>query len=122
MDGCPPSFLKFAQAKAWTAACFKTSSRTFRDKYAAPGQLHTADKYGQMLGMGQITGGLMAPFPGGVVLNTSEQADGTVHILAGVGVSGASGDEDEFCALAGVHESGTPCVTEPLHHSCNHLK
>eukprot|EP01041_Mallomonas_annulata_P009051 gene9051-18748_t len=117
MDGCTPAFPKFAYAKAWTAACFKMSSRTFRDKYTPPGKPHTADKYGQMLSMVNISGGNLAPFPGGIVIR--EIANGP--IVAGVGVSGASGDEDEFCALAGVHDLQLKYVTEPSTHSCTHL-
>ena len=42
----------------------------------------------------------MAPFPGGVLIKA---ADGS--ILGAVGVSGATGDEDEYCAIRGVIES-----------------
>jgi uncharacterized protein GlcG (DUF336 family) len=44
--------------------------------------------------------GGMAPFPGGVLLKLT---DGTV--IGAVGVSGAAGDEDEVCALAGAKEA-----------------
>ena len=42
----------------------------------------------------------MAPFPGGVLMQAK---DGTV--LGAVGVSGAAGDEDEYCGLRGVIEA-----------------
>lgn len=56
----------------------------------------------------------MAPFPGGVVIKAAEGGD----IVGAVGVSGASADEDEFCALAGVQEAGLEgVVTEPVQHA-----
>ena len=113
MDGSTPAFAKFAYAKAWTAACFKISTRAFRDKYTPPGKEQFADKYCQMMSMVNITGGNMAPFPGGVVVKLPSN-DGGYHIIGGVGVSGASSDEDEYCALAGIHESSSSYITEPL--------
>ena len=50
-----------------------------------------------MTSMVNITGGNMAPFPGGVLIKTSEG-----QVIGAVGVSGASGDEDEYCALRGI--------------------
>ena len=96
MDGCSSvGFPQFASAKATTAIVMKTSSRDFRDKYTKePAQ---AAKYCQMLAMVNITGGNMAPFPGGVAIRGNGD-----EVLGAVGVSGASADEDEDCALAGV--------------------
>ena len=42
----------------------------------------------------------MAPFPGGVLMKNND------GVVGAVGVSGASGDEDEYCALRGIIESG----------------
>ena len=42
--------------------------------------------------------GEMACFPGGIVVKEAS----TGEILGSVGVSGAAGDEDEYCALQGV--------------------
>jgi uncharacterized protein GlcG (DUF336 family) len=95
MDGCSPvGYDKFALAKANTAIITRSSSRSFRDKYTNDG---SPAKFCQMLAMVNITQGNMAPFPGGVVIKNS---DG--EVLGAVGVSGASGDEDEQCALSGV--------------------
>lgn len=56
----------------------------------------------------------MAPFPGGVVIKAAEGGD----IVGAVGVSGASADEDEYCALLGVQEAGLEgVVTEPVQHA-----
>lgn len=113
MDGCPgPNFAKFALAKAVTASSLMMSSRTFSAKYAtdAPAKMF------QGISMIGITDGALAPFPGGVVIRDKE----TNEVLGAVGVSGAAGDEDEFCALAGVHESSIAALTttEPATHSC----
>jgi hypothetical protein len=67
-------------------------------------------KYTQMLAMVDCTGGALAPFPGGVLLRAVEGGE----VLGAVGVSGASADEDELCALMGVREAGLEgVVTDP---------
>ena len=58
-----------------------------------------------------ITGGKMAPFPGGVVVKNAEG-----EIIGAVGVSGASGDEDEYSAIRGVIEAGLGLVPVPENH------
>ena len=99
MDGCcPQGFPQFAQAKAFTAVTMKMSSRAFRDKY---NNSQDAAKFCQMLNMSEITGGKMALFPGGVVIKSNKN-----QVIGGVGVSGASSDEDEFVALQGIRASG----------------
>ena len=60
-----------------------------------------------------ITGGKMAPFPGGVVVKNAEG-----EIIGAVGVSGASGDEDEYSAIRGVNEANLGLFTVPENHSC----
>ena len=70
-----------------------------------------------MTSMVNITGGKMAPFPGGILLKA---ADGTT--IGSVGVSGASGDEDEYCALRGAIESSAGFVTVPEGPSCSTIK
>jgi uncharacterized protein GlcG (DUF336 family) len=127
MDGCTPIAIPdFAHAKAATCIGTGVSSRAFRDKYASKATADAPDKYCQMLAMVNITGGKMAPFPGGVLL---KGRDGS--IVGAVGVSGASGDEDEYCALQGVRslqdilpslgytgDLDKNCVTDPATHSC----
>ena len=92
MDGCAPVGIpEFSFAKAYTCIATKNSSRTFRDKYTSSGD---PGKFCQMTSMVSITDGKMAPFPGGVLMKSKSG-----EVLGAVGVSGASGDEDEFCAL-----------------------
>ena len=121
-----------------------------------------------MLSMVNITGGKMAPFPGGAPpppptvmprnicapstpcssapplppsLPLRQPAPGLRRrrglgagvllkdagsdaLLGAVGISGASGDEDEYCALVGVSgvvADGWSCATEPAAHSCTTL-
>lgn len=116
MDGCPPgAFPNYSMAKAFTAVSMGMSSRMFRDKYTPPGAPAVqADKLGQMLGMIDITGGKLAPFPGGVLLMSAE--DRTV--VGSIGVSGAASDEDEYCAIMGARAAGVELITEPAEHSC----
>ena len=117
MDGCAPIGIpEFALAKAWTCISMKMSSRAFRQKYSSAEA--TPDQFGQMLSMVNISQGKMAPFPGGVLLRTRD--DGAV--IGAIGVSGASADEDEFCALSGVRyvaEFSEHCSIDPPRHSCS---
>ena len=119
MDGCSPAaFPAFSFAKAFTCVVTGLSSRGFRDKYTGDGA--GPDKYCQMVSMVNITDGKMAPFPGGVLLKDDS------GILGAVGISGASSDEDEYCALEGVKSSRAEglleCVTEPAEHSCKTVR
>jgi hypothetical protein len=54
-----------------------------------------------MTSMVNITDGKMAPFPGGVLMKLESG-----EVIGSVGVSGASGDEDEYCALHGILKAG----------------
>ena len=64
-----------------------------------------------------ISGGKMAPFPGGVVIKNAN-----CKIIGAVGVSGASGDEDEYCAIRGVVNSNLSVKTYPENHLCTTIK
>ena len=59
----------------------------------------------------------MAPFPGGVLMKRN---DGSM--LGAVGVSGAAGDEDEYCALRGIIEAQQNILTVPDKPSCSTVK
>lgn len=110
MDGTiGVGYPEFSYAKAYTSIVTKGSSRDFRDKYT------TSDdsKFGQMLSMVNITDGKMAPFPGGIALKVGGK------VIGAVGVSGAAGDEDEYCAIRGVQDCGLDYITTvPTIHSC----
>lgn len=51
--------------------------------------------------LGSVTGGRVAPSPGGVLI-----ADQSGEIIGAVGISGDAGDQDEACALAGIAAVG----------------
>jgi len=111
MDGCQTVGIpKFALTKAQACAVTKISSRAFRDKYTAADD---CGKYTQMMSMVAISGDSMMPCPGGVVI---KNADGAV--LGAVGVSGASGDEDEFCAMVGALGGNPNFKISPDKDSC----
>ena len=61
----------------------------------------------------------MAAFQGGVLVCEKESGE----IVGAVGVSGAAGDEDEYCALYAVQncEMGNLLDTSPSEHSCKTL-
>jgi uncharacterized protein GlcG (DUF336 family) len=115
MDGVPSVGISdFALAKAYSCIVNKYPSRTFRDRYTSE---ESSSKFCQLLGMVAITNGQMAPFPGGILLKYNE------HLVGAVGVSGAAGDEDEYCAIRGVIESGISGLsTIPEKHSCSTVK
>jgi uncharacterized protein GlcG (DUF336 family) len=48
-----------------------------------------------------ISGGAMAPSPGGVLIRNAEG-----QVIGAVGISGDTGDADEACAIAGVLAAG----------------
>ena len=109
MDGCSPVGVpEFSLAKAYTCIVTKNCSRAFRDKYTTG---NDPAKFCQMTSMVAISGGKMAPFPGGVLVKCQGQ------IIGAVGVSGATGDEDEFCAIAGIKNAQADLVTVPEKHS-----
>jgi len=112
MDGCSPVGIPdFAKAKAYSCVVNRYPSRAFRDRYTTE---EASAKFCQLLGMVAITGGDMAPFPGGILLKVDEQ------VVGAVGVSGAAGDEDEYCAIRAVIESNVGGLsTVPEQHSCS---
>jgi uncharacterized protein GlcG (DUF336 family) len=114
MDGCSAvGSPEFSRAKAYSCIVNKYPSRQFRDRYTAD---EASAKFCQMTTMVAVSGGQMAPFPGGVVLKLDE------YMIGAVGVSGAAGDEDEYCAIRGVLEANLGLTTVPETHSCATVK
>jgi len=101
MLGCPSLPHKLAHAKAMLCVSTHSSSRAVKDKYVP-------ERTPQLLAMtivGTDCATPIAAVPGGVLC----RADGVV--VGAVGVSGASADEDEHCALAAAH--AVSLATEP---------
>ena len=119
MDGCAPvGSADMAYAKAYSCIVNRYPSRHFRDRYTAENE---SSKFCQMLAMNTISGNQMAPFPGGIVLQHT--AETNPYVIGAVGVSGAAGDEDEYCALQAVHEANIPGLTTlPQTHSCSTVR
>ncbi|MGI8398196.1 GlcG/HbpS family heme-binding protein (plasmid) [Agrobacterium deltaense] len=90
-DGACKACGSIAESKARTAALFDDATRSFEVKAYGKNK----DGEGAELPGIALVPGLIA-FPGGVPIH----AGGTV--IGGVGVSGASGDEDEQCAIAAI--------------------
>jgi len=91
-----------ALAKARTCTGLGASTRALRDKYASA-------KPTQLAALGNIAGpGEFAPFPGGVLLRDPDNPATTV---GAVGISGASADEDEHCAVLAAKAVGL--LSEP---------
>jgi uncharacterized protein GlcG (DUF336 family) len=117
MDACKPAFADMALHKAYTCTQVGVSTRTYGDKYLkAPSQPHQFMRLASQIASQQ---GRFISFPGGVVLKVSSG-----EVVGAVGVSGAAGDEDEYCALQGVHLSSIAkeVETEPRDHSCKTVK
>lgn len=111
MDGCSPVGIPdFSKAKAFSCIVNKYPSRAFRDRYTAD---DSSAKFCQMTTMVDISQGQMAPFPGGILVMLGD------YIIGAVGVSGAAGDEDEYCAIRGVLDSNLGLSTVPEKHSCS---
>jgi uncharacterized protein GlcG (DUF336 family) len=112
MDGCNHVGIpEFSYAKAYTCIAMNLASREFRDKYTVSNDLA---KVCQMNSMINISGGKMAAFPGGILLRNNDN-----EVIGAIGVSGASGDEDEYVGLKSVWDSGLSLSTQPKNHSCN---
>lgn len=110
MDGCSPVGIpEISRAKAYSCIVNKYPSRAFRDRYTSE---EASAKFCQMTSMVAISGNQMAPFPGGIVLKLGD------YVIGAVGVSGAAGDEDEYCAIQAVLEADLGLSTVPEQHSC----
>ena len=115
MDGCSPVGIPdISHAKAYGCIVNKYPSRAFRDRYTSEPQ--QSAKFCQMTTMVAISGNQMAPFPGGIVLKLGD------YVIGAVGVSGAAGDEDEYCAIQAVKEANIGLETLPEAHSCSTVR
>lgn len=115
MDHCPANvYASMAEHKANTCIGMKCSTRAYGDKYLMP--TSTPDQFMRLGSQIASQSGKVISFPGGVVIKCADE--GT--ILGSIGVSGAAGNEDEYCALQGVQLStiSDQVTTEPEDHSC----
>lgn len=87
-----------AMAKAWGCLGFGAGNRVIVERSeTTPGFINA---------LTTISGGRMAPSPGGVLIK-----DGNGRIVGAVGITGDTGDNDEVCAVAGVEAVGLAADT-----------
>lgn len=92
-DGAGIARFDIAFSKAWGSLGMGFGSRELTERAAKSPVFISV--------IATVTGGRMAPSPGGVLIS-----DGSGQILGAVGVSGDVGDNDEACAIAGAQAAG----------------
>jgi len=92
-DGASMFRVDIGQAKAWGAVAMGCSSRALANR--------AKQNQNFFLGLAATSSGRLLPQQGGVLIR---DAAGTV--VGAVGISGASGDEDEACGAHGVEKAG----------------
>lgn len=95
-DGLSFLRVQICQAKAWGALALGVNSRAIADRYVL--DLH---QQGFIDGLNALSAGRVVPLPGGVLIR-----DGSGTITGAVGVAGGPSDQDEICAMAGIHGAG----------------
>jgi len=108
MDGVALAYSSYSSAKANTCVLLGMNPRVFRDKYASGDPA----KMLQATSMIASMKGTICAFPGGVLLRSQDE-----KIVAAVGVSGASSDQDEWLALSAARlhwEGPTSPSSSPL--------
>jgi uncharacterized protein GlcG (DUF336 family) len=84
---------EIAQAKAWGALGMGIGSRALAQRASAQPAFISA--------VNALAGGRLIPVPGGVLIRSSGRA-----IIGAVGITGATSDQDEACAVAGIEAAG----------------
>ncbi|MCQ4309279.1 heme-binding protein [Pseudomonas stutzeri] len=92
-DGCAPLRLPVARGKAFAALGNGASSRAIGER----NELRPAF----LASVAAASDGSFIPVPGGVLI-----LDANDEVIGAVGVSGASSDEDEQVAIAGIEAAG----------------
>jgi uncharacterized protein GlcG (DUF336 family) len=88
-DGAGIVRFDVAYAKAWGSLGMGFGSRELTERAAkAPTFINV---------LATVSGGRMAPSPGGVIITNAHR-----HVIGAVGISGDTGDNDEIAALAGI--------------------
>ncbi len=104
-DGLGFIRIKVCHAKAWGALGTGAGSRALAERYASG-----VVQEGFINSLGAMTGGMLVPLPGGVLVH-----DANGRTLGAVGVSGAHADDDERCAVAAIAALGhTPVPGMPV--------
>lgn len=92
-DGASMFRVDIAQGKAWGAVAMGCSSRALANR--------AKQNQNFFVTLAATAGGKFLPQQGGVLIRNAAGA-----VLGAVGISGASGDEDELCGAHGVELAG----------------
>jgi uncharacterized protein GlcG (DUF336 family) len=84
---------EIAQAKAWGALGMGMGSRALAQRASAQPAFISA--------VNALAGGRLIPVPGGVLIRSKAKS-----IIGAVGITGATSDQDEACAVAGIEAAG----------------
>jgi uncharacterized protein GlcG (DUF336 family) len=84
---------EIAQAKAWGALGMGIGSRAIAQRASVAPAFVSA--------VNALAGGRIIPVPGGVLIRS-----GAKSIIGAVGITGATSDQDEACAVAGIEAAG----------------
>ena len=84
---------EIAQAKAWGALGMGMGSRALAQRASVQPAFISA--------VNALAGGRLIPVPGGVLIRLSDKS-----IVGAVGITGATSDQDEACAVAGIEAAG----------------
>ena len=84
---------EIAQAKAWGALGMGMGSRALAQRASLQPAFISA--------VNALAGGRLIPVPGGVLIRSSDKT-----IIGAVGITGATSDQDEACAVAGIEAAG----------------
>lgn len=84
---------EIAQAKAWGALGMGIGSRAIAQRASVAPAFVSA--------VNALAGGRLIPVPGGVLIRTRGNG-----IVGAVGITGATSDQDEACAVAGIEAAG----------------
>jgi glc operon protein GlcG len=92
-DGCAPLRFPVARGKAYAALGNGVASRIVGER--------NEQRPAFLASVAAASDGQFVPVPGGLVILNEKNC-----VIGAVGISGASSDEDEQAALAGIHEAG----------------
>jgi uncharacterized protein GlcG (DUF336 family) len=95
-DGATMIRQQVATAKAWGAVNMGMSSRSLATV--------AEQRPGFMNALIGLADGKVMPVPGGVLIRNADN-----KIIGAVGISGDVSDQDERCAIAGIHAAGLFC-------------
>jgi uncharacterized protein GlcG (DUF336 family) len=84
---------EIAQAKAWGALGMGIGSRAIAQRASVTPAFIAA--------VNALAGGRLIPVPGGVLIRS-----GGTSVIGAVGITGATSDQDEACAVAGIEAAG----------------